>query len=87
MSSYTQIEQRIERLDDAFRTYGYRIVAEPIFGQEELFAHELQLALSRIGLAFDHNAKLYGYRGKSKRALAALHQKFPEPGFGIEVMK
>lgn len=87
MSSYTEIEQRIDRLDDAFRTYGYGIAADPIFGQEELFAHELQIVLARLELTFGHNAKHYGYRGKSKLALEALHQMVPQPGFGVEVIK
>ena len=87
MTSYTETEKRIDRLEDAFRAYGYRIAADPIFGQEELFAHELHIALIRLEQTFEFNAKHYGYRGKSKRALAALHDVLPNPGFGIEVIK
>lgn len=79
------MQGRIERLEDAFRSFGYVIVAEPILGSEDLFCDKLDEALSKIERKLASNRKRYGYRGKSKTALSALHFDIPNPCFGVIV--
>lgn len=78
---------RIERLTDAFSTFGYVVVAEPIAGSETLFADTLRDALASIQQTFSANAVRYGYRGRSRNALSALHAAIPHPCFGVEVAR
>lgn len=74
---------RLDRLEDAFRSFGYVVIAEPILGKEDLFCDNLEEALSKIERLFRYNAKTYGYRGKSKNALDALHSIIQTPCFGV----
>lgn len=76
---------RIEQLRDALTSYGYVVIAEPLTNQEVLFANTLEDALAKVERAFSFNAKQYGFRGRSKNALAALHTAVPHPCFGVEV--
>lgn len=72
-------------LCSAYRTYGYFVAAEAIPGEEALFAATLRAGLAKIDVTLASNAKQYGMRGLSKRALAALHAHLPVPAFGVEV--
>ncbi|MBY3433866.1 hypothetical protein HFN89_06855 [Rhizobium laguerreae] len=76
---------RIERLEEAFRAFGYVVIAEPVLNSEDLFADTLCSALSKVELTFSINAKRYHFRGRSRNALAALHAAIPHPCFGVEV--
>ena len=76
---------RIERLTYAFEAYGYFVDAQPIEGQEELFADSLAEGLAKVEEIFKFNADNYGFRGKSKRALESLHRSLPNPVWGVSV--
>jgi hypothetical protein len=76
---------KIERLTYAFEAYGYFVDAQPIEGQEEDFANHLANGLAKVESAFKFNAERYGFRGKSKRAMASLHRQLPEPIWGVGV--
>ena len=76
---------KIERLGYAFQSYGYFLDAQPIPGEEDVFAQHLSEGLAKVEAAFEFNAKRYGFRGKSKRAMAALHGMLPEPIWGVGV--
>ena len=77
------MSDRIDRLEDELRSFGYVLDAEPEMGSEELFADKLDDALSAIERTFRRNSEKYGYRGRSKRAIAALHSMIPSPCFGV----
>jgi len=83
----TEMTDRIERLDDAFRAFGYRVIAEPALNAEDVFADTLDKALSKIERTHQANARRYGFCGRSKNSLAALHSILPHPCFGVEVAK
>lgn len=76
---------KIERLSYALEAYGYFVDAQPIVGMEDIFANHLANGLAKIESTFKLNAELYGFRGKSKRAMDSLHSQMPEPVFGIGV--
>lgn len=76
---------KIEILQGAFHSLGYVVMADPIQGEEELFVATLQEGLDRIEATMQSNARRFGFRGRSKRALAALHHDLPEPVWGVEV--
>lgn len=76
---------KIERLTYAIESYGYFVDAQPIEGEEETFAKHLEEGLAKIEANFKFNAEQYGFRGKSKRAMDALHRQLPEPIWGIGV--
>jgi hypothetical protein len=75
----------IEIIADAYRTLGYVITAEPIPGMEDQFVSTLVDGFSKLTADFQQSNKRYGYRGRSKAALAALHSAYPRPVFGVEV--
>jgi len=75
----------IERIKEALNHYGYVVISEPLVGQEAVFIATLSASLIKIEETLSFNAKRYGYRGKSKRALDALHSSLPEPCFGVIV--
>ena len=77
--------QKIERLAYAFEAYGYFVDAHPIPGEEEAFANHLAEGFAKVETAFKLNAEHYGFRGKSKRAMASLHRQLPEPVWGVGV--
>ena len=79
------VQNRIEQYVAAIEAHGYIVNAEPVVGQEEQFYQSLVASLNVIRLTMESNAERYGFRGKSRRALAALHSARPNPGFGIEV--
>jgi hypothetical protein len=81
------MSDRIDRLEDALRSFGYVLDAEPSLGSEELFADKLDDALTAIERTFRRNAEKYGYRGHSKRAITALHTMMPNPCFGVRPTK
>lgn len=74
---------KIERLAYAFEAYGYFVDAQPIEGQEDQFANHLAEGFAKVEAAFEYNAKRYGFRGKSKRAMGSLHAQLPEPTWGV----
>lgn len=76
---------RIDQLEAALSAYGYVVIAEPLLNHEVLFADTLEAALAKVESAFSFNAKHYSFRGRSKNALAALHNAVPHPCFGVEV--
>lgn len=76
---------QIERLTYAFEAYGYFVNAQAIPGEEETFAAHLTDGLAKVETAFEFNAKHYGFRGKSKRALQSLHNQMPEPVWGVSL--
>lgn len=76
---------QIERLTYAFEAYGYFVDAQPIEGQEEEFTNHLAEGLAKVEKIFNYNAKQYGFRGKSKRAMDSLHKSLPEPVWGVGV--
>jgi len=71
--------RKIERITSNYYTFGYVITGEAIEGMEELFAATLQTGFDKLVATFEFNAKTYGYRGRSKAALAALHRALPYP--------
>jgi len=79
------MQGRIERLEDAFSSFGYVLIAEPVLGGEDVFCDSLDAALSKIEKKLASNQKRYGYRGKSRAALSALHHDIPNPCFGVVV--
>lgn len=79
------VADRIGRLEDAFKAFGYIVVAEPALNSEDLFADTLDAAFSKVERKFASNRKTYGYRGRSKAALSALHFDIPNPCFGVIV--
>lgn len=76
---------KIERLTYAFEAYGYFVDAKPIDGEEETFANHLAEGLAKVETTFEFNAKHYGFRGKSKRAMQSLHRALPDPTWGVGV--
>ena len=76
---------KIERLTYAFEAYGYFVDAQPIEGEEETFANHLQEGFNKVEELFNYNAKQYGFRGKSKRAIEILHRSLPEPVWGVGI--
>lgn len=76
---------KIERLIYAFEAYGYFVDAQPIEGQEDQFCKHLEEGLEKVEKLFNYNAKAYGFKGKSKRAMDSLHRQLPEPVWGVGV--
>lgn len=76
---------KIERLIYALEAYGYFVDAQPIVGEEEDFAKHLEEGFAKVEAMFKFNAKNYGFKGKSKRAMDSLHKQLPEPVWGITV--
>lgn len=76
---------KIERLTYAFEAYGYFVYAQPIEGKEEEFASHLTEGLAKVEEVFKFNAKYYGFKGKSKRAMESLHKSLPEPIWGVNI--
>lgn len=77
---------KIEVLTGAFRSFGYVVMADPIEGEEDKFAAHLKEGLDRIEETMRVHARRHGFRGRSKRALAALHRSLPSPVWGVEVI-
>lgn len=76
---------KIERLTYAFEAYGYAVDAQPMPGREEQFAAALAEGFAKVENTFAFQAKHYGFRGKSRRAMDALHRSLPEPVWGVVV--
>lgn len=79
------INDKIHNLICGFGNYGYVVSARPIPGDEEDFYQHLRVGLARLEANFESNTKELRTRGKSKRAIAALHRRMPEPIWGVEV--
>jgi len=75
----TDAASKIERLASDYDTFGYVITGEAIEGMEDLFAVTLQAGFDKLISTFEFNAQTYGYRGRSKAAIAALHRTLPRP--------
>lgn len=75
----------IDQLIAAFEAHGYFVAAEPLLGQEDLFASSLREGLASVEAVMAVNARRYRVRGRSQRALAMLHSALPEPVWGVEV--
>ena len=73
-------------LYDAFRAHGYSVTAEPIKGSESLFIQSLKDGFSKVESEMARNALRFGYRGRSKAALAALHAGLPSPCWLVELI-
>lgn len=78
-------EQLTDQQEDFLRSFGYVVTMDPILGEEEAFLDALREAYTKINKVFQHNARTFGFRGKSKNALAALHRDLPTPVWGVEV--
>lgn len=83
----TDTTRQIDQLTTAIEAHGYFVMMEPIAGEESLFVDALREAFAKIEARLSANAKRYGMRGLSKRALAALHRDMPNPAWGVEVSK
>lgn len=81
----TVLERRIERLTDALHSFGYAVMAEPIEGQEEVFAAHLKEALTKVEERSRYLRRAYALRGKSKNLFSRLHASLPSPAWGVEV--
>jgi len=79
--------QKIEAAEDAFRSYGYRVFAEPIPGQEEVFALSLWSGVRKVEETMAGISKTFKTRGKSSRAMSILHGGLPVPAWGVEVAR
>ena len=80
------MNREASNLYDGFRSYGYLVTAEPISGEEAQFVQSLKDGFAKVESAVSFNASRYGYRGKSKAALAALHAALPDPCWLVELM-
>ncbi len=80
-----QQERQIDQLQDHLWGSGYVVMMEPIAGEEEAFIAALRDGLRRVEEVLAHNARTHGMRGKSKRAMAALHRDLPQPTWGVEI--
>lgn len=80
-----ETQRTIDQLTAAFEAHGYFVAAEPIEGQEEMFAQSLREGFAKVEAAMAFYARRFKVRGLSKRALAILHKDLPEPVWGIEV--
>ena len=78
-------ERRIDQVTELFRAHGYVVVSEPVSGSEELFADALWQGARKVEETVACHSRKYGYRGLSKKALAALHNSLPNPTWGVEV--
>jgi hypothetical protein len=85
MTPAERTELRLFSLYGAYKSYGYVVTADPIPGEEETFMRTLREGLLEIAHHMTANARSYGTRGKSKKALANLHRTLPEPVWGVEV--
>lgn len=78
---------RIAQLETAFEAHGYFVSGEAIPGQETAWLETLRAGFAKVERVMAYNARQYGMRGRSKRALDALHRELPQPAFGVEVAR
>ena len=79
------LDRVIDAIEAEFKAFGYLVTADPILGRDEDFAEALFTGLEKMRQTFAFNAKRYGYRGRSKAALVALHTDLPTPCWGVVV--
>lgn len=63
---------RFERVESVINHYGYSVVSEPGAGQFDLWLENLEGDAKELEKRADWLRKEYGYRGTSKRLLAAI---------------
>ena len=80
-------EAKIWNVEDAFRAYGYVVDASPIPGSEDQFVSGLWEALKKVEEMMAFNARNFGMRVNSKRAMRALHAALPNPAWGVELAR
>lgn len=82
----TSPQRKIEAITAEFRTWGYYVASEPIIGQEETYIEALFSGLENMRRRIAFNRDRYGFRGRSKNAIKALHNDLPEPTWGVELL-
>ena len=76
--------QVIENMRSQYRDLGYVVISSPVAGHEIEYEQTLRAGLEKIEITLHFLNKHYGFRGRSKRALRALHEELPEPIWGVQ---
>lgn len=81
----TNLTDKIENIRAGFRSYGYRIISEPVPGQEQEWYSELRDGLNKLDVEAEAIHERAHCFALNERTLRILHTTLPQPCWGVEL--
>jgi len=77
--------KNLDQIDSFYSAHGYIRMSEALPGEDAEYLEFHKGGVRAIEDRMASNARNYGVRGRSKRAMVMLHSDLPNPVWGVEV--